>query len=59
MSKKELFARAASLVRKIAVFLVPVLTVIKLVVEIVNKAANCNGKLQIQISIARSTVRLT
>ena len=34
-------------------FLVPVLTVIKLVVEIVNKAANCNGKLQIQISIAR------
>jgi hypothetical protein len=48
MSKK-LFARAARLVRKIAVYLVPVFTVIKLVVEIVNKAANCNGELSAQI----------
>jgi hypothetical protein len=46
-------ARAARLVRKIAVYLVPVLTVIKLIIEIVNKAANCNGKLQIQVSDAR------
>lgn len=46
-------ARAARLVREIAVFLVPVLTVIKLIIEIANKAANCNGKLQIQISDAR------
>ena len=51
MGKK--IARAASLVRKIAKFLVPVLTVIKLIVEIAGKAANCNArKLQIQISHA-------
>jgi hypothetical protein len=52
MRKK--FARAVCLVHKIAEFLVPVITVVKLIVEIVNKAANCNDrKLQIQISIAR------
>ncbi len=49
----EFLAHVARLVREIAEFLVPVLTVIKLIVEIVNKAANCNGKLQIQISGAR------
>ena len=53
MSKKR-FARAACFIRRIAVFLVPVLTVIKLIVEIANKAANCNDReLQIQVPIAR------
>ena len=53
MSKKGL-ARAARFIRRIAEFLVPVLTVVKLLVEIANKAANCNDpKLQIQVSIAR------
>jgi hypothetical protein len=53
MSKKRL-ARAARFIRRIAEFLVPVLTVIKILVEIANKAANCNDrKLQIQISVAR------
>jgi len=50
---RKIFARVACLVRKIAEFLVPVLTVIKLIVELVSKAANCNDrKLQVQISIA-------
>lgn len=50
MSKKK-FARAARLVRKIAEFLTTVLTVIKLILEIAGKAANCNDrKLQIHIS---------
>jgi hypothetical protein len=49
MSKKHI-ARVARLVRKVAEFLVPVITVIKLIVELVDKAANCNArKLQIQI----------
>ena len=53
MSKKR-FARMARLVREIAKFLVPVLTVVRLLIEIVNKAANCNAdKLQIQVSVAR------
>lgn len=53
MSKKRL-ARAARFTRRIAEFLVPVLTVIKLLVEIASKAANCNDReLPIQISIAR------
>lgn len=52
MRKK--FARRARLVREIAEFLMPILKVIKLIVEIVNKAANCDDrKLQIQISVAR------
>jgi hypothetical protein len=51
---RKVFARAATLTRKIAEFLVPVLTVIKLLIEIAGKVANCNDrKLQIQISIAR------
>jgi hypothetical protein len=51
---RKFFAHVARLVGKIADFLLPVLTVIKLIVEIVNKAANCNDrKLQIQVSIAR------
>jgi len=50
---RKIFARAARLVRKIAEFLIPVLTVVKLIVELVSKAANCNDrKLQLQVSIA-------
>jgi hypothetical protein len=46
-------ARAARFTRRIAEFLVPVLTVIKLIVEIASKAANCyDRKLQIQVSVA-------
>lgn len=58
MSKKRI-ARAARFARKIAEFLVPVLTVIKLIVEIASKAANCNvpirkdRELQTQIPLAR------
>jgi hypothetical protein len=53
MSKKKL-ARAARFIRRIAELLVPVLMVVKLLVEIANKAANCNDReLQIQISVAR------
>lgn len=52
MRKK--FARKARLVREIAKTLVAVLMVIKLIVEIVYKAANCNArKLQAQVSVAR------
>ena len=48
MSKK--IARMARLVRDIAVALKAVLTVVKLLIEIVNKAVNCNAhKLQAEI----------
>jgi hypothetical protein len=48
------FARVATLTRKIAEWLVPILSVIKLLIEIVGKVANCNDrKLQIQVSVAR------
>jgi hypothetical protein len=51
---RKFFARVATLTRKIAEFLVPVLTVIKLLIEIVGKVANCNDReLQIKISVAR------
>lgn len=40
MRKK--FARGARLVGEIAKVLIPVLTVVQLIVEIINKAANCN-----------------
>jgi hypothetical protein len=54
MRKRNILARTARLVRKTAEFLVPVLTVVRLIVDLVNKAANCNDrKLQIQISVAR------
>lgn len=58
MSKRRI-ARAARFAREIAGFLVPVLTVIKLIVEIASKAANCNvssrqdRELRLQISFAR------
>lgn len=52
MSKK--IARMAHLIREIAVFLMPVLTAIKLLIEIADKVANCNAhQLQPQVSRAR------
>jgi hypothetical protein len=49
MSKKR-FARVARLAREIAVYLIPILRAIKLIIEILSKAANCNDpKLQVQI----------
>jgi hypothetical protein len=57
MGKK--FARAAHLARRIAEWLVPILTAIKLFIEIVSKVANCNQahgndrELQTQIPLAR------
>jgi hypothetical protein len=53
MRKKTKFARAARLARKIAEFSLPFLLVVKVIVEIVSKAANCNGKLSVQVSVAR------
>jgi hypothetical protein len=46
MSKK--FARSARLARKIAELLVPVLTVIKLLIEIASKGANCDAPRQLR-----------
>jgi hypothetical protein len=54
---RKFFARAATLTRKIADWLVPVLTVIKLLIEIAGKVANCNDReLQIQISVSWQVV---
>ena len=51
---RKFIARMATLTRKIAEWLVPVLSAIKLLIEIVGKVANCHDrKLQIQISVAR------
>jgi hypothetical protein len=44
---RKRFARKARLARKIAEWLVPVLTVIRLLIEIVGKAANCNAPRQL------------
>jgi hypothetical protein len=50
---RKFLARVATLTRKIAEWLVPVLTVIKLLIEIAGKVANCyDRKLPVQISIA-------
>jgi hypothetical protein len=50
---RKLLARVATLTRKIAEWLVPVLTVIKLLIEIAGKVANCHDhKLPVQISFA-------
>jgi hypothetical protein len=50
---RKLLARVATLTRKVAEWLVPVLTVIKLLIEIAGKVANCHdNKLPIQISFA-------
>lgn len=52
MSKK--IARVARLIRGIAVVLIPLLEVIKLLIEIANKAANCNAhQFQLEVSEPR------
>jgi hypothetical protein len=51
---RKFLARVATLTRKIAEWLVPVLSAIKLLIEIVGKVANCHDrKLQVQVSVAR------
>ncbi len=52
---RKFFARAAILTRRVAEWLVPVLTAIKLLIEIAGKVANCNEdrKLSIQVSVAQ------
>jgi hypothetical protein len=52
MSKKA-FARAAHLTRKVAEWLIPVFTAIKLLIELASKVANCNDReLQVPVSVA-------
>jgi hypothetical protein len=47
---RKFLARVATLTRKVAEWLVPVLSVIKLLIEIVGKVANCHDrKLQVQV----------
>ena len=54
MRNKSKFARAAALTRRFAEFLVLVLTIVKLIVDLASKGANCNvGKLRVQVSNAR------
>jgi hypothetical protein len=48
------FARGARLARKIAEWLVPFLTVIKLLIEIAGKAANCNVAHQLRTQVSGS-----
>lgn len=51
---KKYFARVAAVIERIARFLVPVLTVIKLFLELLGNSANCNDrKLHPQIRFAR------
>jgi hypothetical protein len=40
---RKFFARAATLTREIAEWLIPVFTAINLLIEIVGKVANCPG----------------
>ena len=58
---RKIFARAATLTREIAEWLVPVLTVINLLIEIAGKVANCLGdrndhQLRVQVSLAGKMV---
>jgi hypothetical protein len=48
MRKK--FARMANLIREIAVFLIPILSAIDLMMKLVNKVANCNAA-QLRIEV--------
>lgn len=50
MRKKHFFARMTRLVREIAEFLEPILKVIKLLIEIADKAVNCHDN-QLQGSV--------
>ena len=51
---RKFLARVATLTRKVAEWMVPVLTAIKLLIEIVGKVANCHDRqLRLQVSVAR------
>jgi hypothetical protein len=51
---RKFLARVATLTRKVAEWLVPVITAINLLIDFVGKVANCHDrKLQIQVSVAR------
>ena len=51
---RNFLSRVATLTRKIAEWLVPVLSAIKLLIEIVGKVANCHDyQLRVQVSRAR------
>jgi hypothetical protein len=57
---RNVLARVATLTRKIAEWLVPVLSAIKLLIEIVGKVANCHDhKLRLQVPITREVVFCT
>jgi hypothetical protein len=50
---RKTIARVATLTRKVAEWLVPVLTAINLLIDFVGKVANCHDrKLRLQVSIA-------
>ena len=54
---RKFLARVATLTRKVAEWLVPVLSAIKLLIEIVGKVANCyDHQLRFQVSRARKVV---
>lgn len=48
---RKFFARVATLTRKIAEWLVPVFTAIKLLIEIVGKVANCRRHYDHQLRV--------
>jgi len=51
---RKFLARVATLTRKIVEWLIPVLTVVKLLIEIVGKVANCHDhQLSVQVSVER------
>lgn len=51
---RKFVARVAILTRKVAEWLIPVLTVVKLLIEIAGKVANCyDRQLRVQIHFAR------
>jgi hypothetical protein len=51
---RKFLARMATLTREIAEWLIPVLTVVNLLIEIVGKVANCHDRqLRVQVSVAR------
>lgn len=50
---RKTIARVVTLTRKVAEWLVPVLTAINLLIDFVGKVANCHDrKLRLQVSIA-------
>lgn len=51
---RKFLARVATLTRKVAEWLIPVITVINLLIDFVGKVANCHDRqLRLQVSRAR------